>query len=137
MTMAIPNLMLIMLFPLIFIGICVLADLGTAALRRRKVATFPGGVERYVWAVVIAAIIRSALFSLMFLPPVWFAGLVAQTFAVGRFEGSVLMVLPALFGAYFATRLERFVFEALDSGLLKDRAAFLTGPRRIRSELGR
>ena len=137
MTVAIPNLMLIMLFPLIFIGISAIADLAIATLRRRKASAFPGGADRYYSAVMIAAVIRSALFSLMFLPPVWFAGVVAQSFVLGRFEGSVLMVLPALFGAYFATRLERFVFEALDSGLLKDRAAFLTGPRRIRSELGR
>jgi len=136
-TVAIPNLMLIMLFPLIFIGISIVADLGTAALRRRKASAFPGGAERYFWAIAIAAIIRSALFSLMFLPPVFLAGLIGQTFITDRLDSSVLMVMPALFGAYFATRLERFVFEALDSGLLRDRASFLTGPRRIRSELGR
>jgi hypothetical protein len=134
---AIPNLMLIMLFPLIFIGISAIADLAISTMRRRKTSAFPGGADRFYSAVMIAAVIRSALFSLMFLPPVWFAGVVAESFVIGRLESSVLMVLPALFGAYFATRLERFVFEALDSGLLKDRAAFLSGPRRIRSELGR
>ncbi len=35
------------------------------------------------------------------------------------------MVLPALFAAAFATRLERYVFEMLDSRLLRDRARFL------------
>src|SRR4051812_15621038 len=116
--------MLIMLFPLIFIAISAIADLAIATLRRRKAGAFPGGADRYYLAVMIAAVIRSALFSLMFLPPVWFAGVVAESFVIGRFESSVLMVMPALFGAYFATRLERFVFEALDSGLLKDRATF-------------
>jgi hypothetical protein len=46
------------------------------------------------------------------------------------------MVLPALFGAYYATRLERHVFEMLESALLRDRAAFLAAPRSRRPKVG-
>lgn len=120
-----PHLMLMLFFPLICIGFGVLMDFGLALARRRKLGTFPGGANRFYWAVMIASILRSAIFSLMFVPALALQGQVIAAYPATQIELSVLMVLPALFGAYFATRLERHVFDLLESGLLRDRAAFL------------
>ena len=120
-----PNLMLMLFFPLICIAIGVIADFGVVLSRRRKLETFRGGANRFYWAVMIASVLRSAIFSLMFVPALALEGQVIAAYPATQIELSVLMVLPALFGAYFATRLERHVFDMLESGLLRDRAAFL------------
>ena len=119
------NVSLMLSFPLICLALGAVADFGHAILRRKSAATFPGGAGRFYWAVMIAALIRSAVFSLMFLPALGLEGQVLTAYRFGQLEQSILMVLPALFGAFFATRLERFVFEMLESALLRDRAAFL------------
>ena len=120
-----PNLLLMLFFPLICIGIGMVMDFGLVLARRRRIDTFPGGANRFYWAVLIASVLRSAVFSLMFVPALALEGQVANAYPATQLELSVLMVLPALFGAFFATRLERHVFELLESGLLRDRAAFL------------
>ncbi|MEO8884104.1 MAG: hypothetical protein ABI377_11940 [Devosia sp.] len=120
-----PNLMLMLFFPLICIGLGALMDFGLILARRRKLGTFPGGANRFYWAVIIASVLRSAIFSLMFVPALALEGQVIAAYPATQIELSVLMVLPALFGAYFATRLERHVFDLLESALLRDRAAFL------------
>jgi len=120
-----PNLMLMLFFPLICIGLGALMDFGLVLARRRKLSTFPGGANRFYWAIMIAAILRSAIFSLMFVPALALQGQVVAAYPATQIELSVLMVLPALFGAFFATRLERHVFDLLESGLLRDRTAFL------------
>ena len=125
-----PNLMLMLFFPLICIAIGMLMDFGLAGARRRRPSSFPGGLNRFYWAVLIAAVVRSAVFSLMFVPALALEGQIITAYPASHFESSVLMVLPALFGAYFATRLERHVFELLESALLRDRTAFLGTPAR-------
>jgi hypothetical protein len=125
-----PNLMLMLFFPLICIAIGAMTDFGMALAQRRKLESFRGGVSRFYWAVLIAAVIRSAVFSLMFVPALALEGQVMAAYPASQLEASVLMVLPALFGAYFATRLERHVFDLLESALLRDRAAFLGMPAR-------
>ena len=120
-----PDLSLMLSFPLICIGLGMVMDFGLAAVRRRKLELFPGGANRFYWAVVIAAVLRSALFCLFFEPSLALHSQLAVAYHLGRLGQSVLMVLPALFAALFATRLERHVFEILDSRLLRDRARFL------------
>jgi hypothetical protein len=127
-----PNLLLMLFFPLICVGLGAAMDFGLALARRRKPDLFPGGANRFYWAVMIAAVLRSAIFSLMFVPALALEGQVISAYHATQLEASVLMVLPALFGAYFATRLERHVFEMLESALLRDRAQFLATPRRSR-----
>jgi hypothetical protein len=68
----------------------------------------------------------------MFVPALALEGRVMAAYPATQLEASVLMVLPALFGAYFATRLERHVFDLLESALLRDRAVFLTAAQRPR-----
>jgi hypothetical protein len=135
-SLAIPNLQLMLFFPLICVGLGAVMDFGRALAQRRKPELFPGGANRFYWAVMIAAVLRSAVFSLMFIPALALEGQVLAVYAATQFEASVLMVLPALFGAFFATRLERHVVELLESGLLRDRAAFLTAPRSRRPKVG-
>lgn len=129
---AMPNLMLMLFFPLICIALGAVMDFGLALARRRKLEAFPGGANRFYWAVMIAAVLRSAVFSLMFVPALALEGRVMAAYPATQLEASVLMVLPALFGAYFATRLERHVFDLLESALLRDRAVFLTAAQRPR-----
>ena len=136
MNVTMPNLLLMLFFPLICIGIGAVMDFGLAIARRRKPDQFPGGGSRFYWAVMGAAILRSAIFSLVFLPALALEGHVIAAYEASQLELSVLMVLPALFGAYFATRLERHVFEMLASALLRDRAAFLAAPRTRRPKVG-
>ncbi|HVX80445.1 MAG: hypothetical protein ACTHOR_15775 [Devosia sp.] len=131
-----PNLPLMLLFPLIAIGIGMLMDFGQVLLKRRRPANFPGGSNRFYWGVLIAALLRSAVFSLLFVPALALEGEVTAAYEFSHLELSVLMVLPALFGAYYATRLERHVFEMLESALLRDRAAFLAAPRSRRPKVG-
>jgi NO-binding membrane sensor protein with MHYT domain len=131
-----PNLLLMLFFPLICIGLGAVLDFGTAVARRRKPEQFPGGANRFYWAVMSAAILRSAIFSLVFLPALALEGHIVAAYEASQLELSVLMVLPALFGAYFATRLERHVVEMLESALLRDRVAFLTAPRTRRPKVG-
>jgi hypothetical protein len=119
------NVPLMLLFPLICLIIGAVMDFGLALLLRRKMSLFPGGAERFYRAVMIAALIRSAVFSLVFVPAVAAEGQVLAAYPATQFEAAVLMVLPALFGAYFATRLERGVVMALESPLLRDRRRFL------------
>ena len=132
----IPNLMLMLSFPLICLGFTALGDAGLLIARRRSPSAFQGGAGRLYWAVMIAALIRSAVFSLMFLPPLYLEGAVLDAYHASQFESSVLMVLPALFGAYFATRLERHVFAMLESALLRDRVQFLAAPRSRHPKVG-
>lgn len=127
-----PNLLLMLFFPLICIAIGVVMDFGLALARRRKLSAFRGGANRFYWAVMIASILRSAIFSLMFVPALALEGQIVAAYPATQLELSVLMVLPALFGAYFATRLERHVFEMLESALLRDRVAFLAARGRER-----
>jgi NO-binding membrane sensor protein with MHYT domain len=136
MNAGMPNLLLMLFFPLICIGLGVAMDFAMALARRRKLDQFPGGTNRFYWAVLIAAVIRSAVFSLMFVPALALEGQVMAAYEATRIEASLLMVLPALFGAYFATQLERHVFELLESTLLRDRAAFLAAPRTRRPKVG-
>jgi hypothetical protein len=132
MNAGMPNLLLMLFFPLICVGLGAVMDFGMALARRRKLDAFPGGSNRFYWSVMIAAVLRSAIFSLMFVPALALEGQVMAAYPAGHLEASVLMVLPALFGAYFATRLERHVFDLLESALLRDRAQFLSTPRRAR-----
>jgi len=127
-----PNLLLMLFFPLICVAIGVVMDFGVAVARRRRIDNFPGGANRFYWAVLIAAVLRSALFSLMFVPALALEGQIVDAYPATQIELAVLMVLPALFGAYFATRLERHVFEMLESVLLRDRVAFLAVRSRAR-----
>jgi hypothetical protein len=120
-----PNLFLMLSFPLICLGMGAALDFALAVVRRRKADSFPGGANRFYWAVMIASLLRSAIFSLFFVPALALEGAVVSAYHMSHLELSVAMVLPALFGAYFATRLERHVFEVLESGLLRDRARFL------------
>ncbi|HTJ58806.1 MAG TPA: hypothetical protein VL418_14745 [Devosiaceae bacterium] len=138
MSSVVPNFLLMLLFPLICIAIGAVMDFGVALVRRCKPQNFRGGASRFYWAVMIAALIRSAIFSLMFVPAVALEGEVMKAYPATQLEASVLMVLPALFGAYFATRLERHVVELLESALLRDRAAFLeaAAKRSRRPEVG-
>lgn len=131
-----PNLALLLSFPLICIGLGALFDFAIALVRRRKPALFRGGANRFYWAVMTAAMLRSAVFSLVFLPALALQGHIMAAYPASQLEASVLMVLPALFGAYFATRLERHVFDMLDSALLRDRAQFLATPRSRRPKVG-
>jgi len=103
-------------------------------LLRRRMSLFPGGADRFYRAVMIAALIRSAVFSLVFVPAVAAEGQVMAAYPATQLEAAVLMVLPALFGAYFATRLERGVVAALESPLLRDRRRFLALKERVGSE---
>ena len=64
-----------------------------------------GGAERFYRAVMIAALVRSAVFSLVFVPALALEGQIRATYPLTQLEAAVLMVLPALFGAFFATRL--------------------------------
>lgn len=120
-----PNLFLMLSFPLICLGMGAALDFSLAVLRRRKMDAFPGGANRFYWAVMIASLLRSAVFSLFFVPALALEGAVVTAYHMSQLELSIAMVLPALFGAYFATRLERHVFDVLESGLLRDRARFL------------
>jgi len=131
-----PNLLLMLFFPLICIAIGFAMDFSLAFAKRRKLEAFPGGANRFYWAVMISAVLRSALFSLMFVPALALEGQVVAAYTASQMELAVLMVLPALFGAYFATRLERHVFDVLESTLLRDRAAFLAAPRSRRPKVG-
>ena len=133
-----PNLLLMLVFPLICIAIGAAMDFGLAVVRRRKPQKFRGGANRFYWAVMIASLIRSAIFSLMFVPALALEGTVMRAYSATQIEASILMVLPALFGAYFATRLERHVFDVLESALLRDRAVFLgaSAKRSRRPEVG-
>jgi hypothetical protein len=123
-----------LLFPLICLIIGAVMDFGLAVLLRRKISLFPGGADRFYRAVMIAALIRSAVFSLVFVPAVAAEGQVMAAYPATQLEAAVLMVLPALFGAYFATRLERGVVAALESPLLRDRRRFLAVKERVGSE---
>jgi hypothetical protein len=123
-----------LLFPLICLMIGAVMDFGLAVLLRRRMSLFPGGAERFYRAVMIAALIRSAVFSLVFVPAVAAEGQVMAAYPATQLEAAVLMVLPALFGAYFATRLERGVVAALESPLLRDRRRFLALKVRVVSE---
>jgi hypothetical protein len=123
-----------LLFPLICLVIGAVMDFGLALLLRRRMSLFPGGAERFYRAVMIAALIRSAAFSLVFVPAVAAEGQVLAAYPATQLEAAVLMVLPALFGAYFATRLERGVVMALESPLLRDRRRFLALKGRLGSE---
>jgi hypothetical protein len=123
-----------LLFPLICLMIGAVMDFGLAVLLRRRMSLFPGGAERFYRAVMIAALIRSAVFSLVFVPAVAAEGQVMAAYPATQLEAAVLMVLPALFGAYFATRLERGVVAALESPLLRDRRRFLALKVRVGSE---
>jgi len=127
-----PNLLLMLFFPLICIGIGVAMDFGLALARRRRIDNFPGGANRFYWAVMIAAVLRSAVFSLMFVPALALEGQIVDAYPATQIELAVLMVLPALFGAFFATQLERHVFEMVESVLLRDRVAFLAARSRAR-----
>jgi hypothetical protein len=127
-----PHLTLMLFFPLICLVIGAVMDFGLALARRRRVSNFPGGANRFYWAVMIAAIIRSAVFSLMFVPALALEGEIVASYPTTQLELAVMMVLPALFGAFFATRLERHVFDMLESVLLRDRAAFLAVRGRAR-----
>lgn len=134
MTAAASNIPLMLLFPLICLVIGALMDFGLAVLLRRRMSLFPGGAERFYRAVMIAALIRSAVFTLVFVPAVAVEGQVRTAYPVTQLEAAVLMVLPALFGAYFATRLERGIVMALESTLLRDRRRFLAIKERVGSE---
>jgi hypothetical protein len=125
---------LMLLFPLICLMLGAVMDFGLAVLLRRKMSLFPGGADRFYRAVMIAALIRSAVFSLVFVPAVAAEGQVMAAYPATQLEAAVLMVLPALFGAYFATRLERGVVAALESPLLRDRRRFLALKERVGSE---
>jgi hypothetical protein len=125
-----PNLLLMLFFPLICLALGAMMDFSLAFLRRRKTDSFPGGANRFYWAVMIASLVRSAVFSLFFVPALALEGAIVTAYHMSQFELSVAMVLPALFGAYFATRLERHVFELLESALLRDRAQFLAATSR-------
>jgi hypothetical protein len=126
-----PSLMLS--FPLICLALFALTDFGMAFLRRKRLANFAGGANRFYSAVMIAALIRSAVFSLLFVPALALYAGVTGAYHFGQLEQSLLMVLPPLFAAVFATRLERHVFEMLESALLRDRAAFLSvSAKRVR-----
>lgn len=125
MNAAASNVPLMLLFPLICLIIGAVMDFGLALLLRRKMSLFPGGAGRFYRAVMIAALVRSAVFSLVFVPAVAAEGRVLAAYPATHLEAAVLMVLPALFGAFFATRLERGVVAALDSPLLRDRRRFL------------
>lgn len=128
------NVPLMLLFPLICLVIGALGDFGFVLLLRRRTSLFPGGAERFYRAVMIAALVRSAVFSLVFVPALALEGQVRTSYPVTQLEAAVLMVLPALFGAFFATRLERGVVAALESTLLRDRRRFLAIKGRIGSE---
>jgi hypothetical protein len=128
------NVPLMLLFPLICLTIGAVMDFGAALLRRRKMSLFPGGAERFYRAVMIAALIRSAIFSLVFVPALGLEGQILTVYPATQFEAAVLMVLPALFAAFFATRLERGVVAALESALLRDRRRFLAVKGGIGSE---
>ena len=134
MSVAASNVPLMLLFPLICLMIGAVMDFGLAVLLRRRMSLFPGGAERFYRAVMIAALIRSAVFSLVFVPAVAAEGQVMAAYPATQLEAAVLMVLPALFGAYFATRLERGVVAALESPLLRDRRRFLALKVRVVSE---
>ena len=137
MTEGMPNLSLMLLFPLICMAVSVLMDVLVILARRRRPYAFPGGANRLYWSVMITAMLRSVVFSLLFVPAVALEGQIVAAIDLSKLEMSVLMVLPALFGAYFATRLERHVLELLESALLRDRAQFLNAPRRAnRPEAG-
>jgi hypothetical protein len=123
-----------LVFPLICLVISALADFGFAVLLRRKSSLFPGGAERFYRAVMIAALLRSAVFSLVFVPALALEGQVRASYPATQLEAAVLMVLPALFAAFFATRLERSVVAALESTLLRDRRRFLASSGRIGTE---
>jgi len=133
-SVAASNVPLMLLFPLICLMIGAVMDFGLAVLLRRRMSLFPGGAERFYRAVMIAALIRSAVFSLVFVPAVAAEGQVMAAYPATQLEAAVLMVLPALFGAYFATRLERGVVAALESPLLRDRRRFLALKVRVVSE---
>jgi hypothetical protein len=133
-SVAASNVPLMLLFPLICLMIGAVMDFGVALLTRRKMSLFPGGADRFYRAVMIAALIRAAVFSLVFVPAVAAEGQVMAAYPATQFEAAVLMVLPALFGAYFATRLERGVMTALESPLLRDRRRFLALKERVGSE---
>ena len=60
-----PNLLLMLCFPLLCLGFGVAMDVALIVVGRRKVANFPGGANRLYWAVMISALIRSAVFSLI------------------------------------------------------------------------
>jgi len=125
-----PNLFLMLSFPLICLALGAAMDFSLTIFRRRKAEAFPGGANRFYWAVMIASLLRSAVFSLFFVPALALEGAVVTAHHMTQLELSVAMVLPALFGAYFATRLERHVFDMLESTLLRDRAAFLAAASR-------
>jgi hypothetical protein len=133
-SVAASNVPLMLLFPLICLIIGAVMDFGLAVLLRRRMSLFPGGADRFYRAVMIAALIRSAVFSLVFVPAVAAEGQVMAAYPATQLEAAVLMVLPALFGAYFATRLERGVVAALESPLLRDRRRFLALKERVGSE---
>ena len=135
MTVTTPNLLLMLCFPLICLGFGVAMDVAMIVVGRRKPTNFPGGANRLYWAVMISALIRSAVFSLMFLPAVALEGQILVAYATTQLETSILIVMPALFGAYFATRLERHVIAMLESPLLRDKARFLSLARRPRPEV--
>ena len=134
MNAAASNIPLMLLFPLICLMIGAVMDFGLALLLRRRMSLFPGGAERFYRAVMIAALIRSAVFTLVFVPAVAAEGQVRAAYPTTQLEAAVLMVLPALFGAFFATRLERGIVMALESTLLRDRRRFLAIKGRVGSE---
>ena len=134
MSHVVSNLPLMLLFPLLCLVIGAVGDFGYAFLLRRRTSLFPGGTERFYRAVMIAALVRSAVFSLVFVPALALEGQIRTSYPLTQFEAAVLMVLPALFGAFFATRLERGVVIALESALLRDRRRFLSVNGRIGSE---